>query len=90
MGRLDGIALQAVHGYMGVDFGGGDIGMAEQRLHRAEVSSPFYQMRREGVTQHMRREAAGIEARFHGEFLQQLMAAPPRQMRLCRRGEGKR
>src|SRR3954467_3930783 len=39
-------------------------------------------MRREGMAQHMRREPIRIDAGFDRETLQQLMATPPRQMRV--------
>jgi hypothetical protein len=36
---------------MGVDLGRGDIGMAQQRLDRAQIGAVLQQMRREGVAQ---------------------------------------
>jgi hypothetical protein len=36
---------------MGVDGGGGDVGMAQQHLHRAQVGPVVEQMRGKGVAQ---------------------------------------
>ena len=60
-------------GDMGVDFGGGDIGMAQQGLHGAQIRAAFHQMGGEGMAQHMRRDLGGIEPRLQRQALQQLM-----------------
>ena len=52
--------LEMVAGDMGVDFRGGDIGMAQKGLDTAKVRAPFHQMGSKGVTQHMRRNLGGI------------------------------
>ena len=67
---------QVVPGHMGVDLGGGDIGMAQKRLHAAQIRAAFHQMGGEGMAQHMRRNFGGIDARPSAPGLQQLMKAP--------------
>jgi hypothetical protein len=51
---------EMILGDMGVDFRGGDIGMAQQGLHRTQVRTAFHQMRGEGMAQDMRRNFGGI------------------------------
>ncbi len=45
---------QALPRHMGVDGGGGDVGMAQQQLHRTQVGAVVEQMRGEGVAQGVR------------------------------------
>src|SRR5580692_8119798 len=47
--------FQMVAGDMGIDFGGGDVGMAQERLDAAQVRAAFHQMGGEGMAQHMGR-----------------------------------
>src|SRR5690606_23430886 len=42
---------------MRVDFGRGDIGMAQHQLQRAQIGAPFEKMSGKGVTQYMRAHA---------------------------------
>ena len=44
---------------MGVDLGGGDIGVAEHGLKRSQVGSVFQQMSGEGMPQNVRSENIG-------------------------------
>ena len=60
---------------MGVDLRGRDIGMAEQLLHRAQIGAPLQQMAGKSVTQHMRRDAGGLDASGRGQPLQLLAEA---------------
>jgi hypothetical protein len=46
---------------MGVDLGRGDIGMAQQRLDRAQVGAVLQKMRGEGVAQLVGRDAGGVD-----------------------------
>ena len=46
---------------MGIDLRGGDVGMAEKLLHRAQVGAPLQEMAGEGVTEHMRRDPGGLD-----------------------------
>ena len=52
---------------MGVDLGGGDVGMAEQHLHRAQIGAAFEQMGGEGVAQDVRADPLGRDAGVGGE-----------------------
>ena len=45
--------------HVGVDLGGGDVGVAEHRLDAPEVGPSFEQVRREGVTQLVGRDGLG-------------------------------
>src|SRR5947209_7216533 len=72
---------------MGVDLGGGDVGMAEQELERAEVGAAFEQMGGEGVTQHVRTDPIGRDAGGGGELADELVEADTAQMLLSRRKE---
>jgi len=47
-------AAAALVQHMGVDHGGGNIGMAEQFLHRADVVTVLQKVRGERMSQHMR------------------------------------
>ena len=47
-------ALQPLLHHMGVDLRGRDVGVAEQRLHDAQVGAVVQQMARKRMTQHMR------------------------------------
>ena len=76
MGFLDH-ALEPVFCDMGVDFRGGDIGMAQQSLHAAQIRPAFHQMGGEGMAQHMRRNLGGIQPRFQRQALEQLMQPLP-------------
>ena len=64
---------------MGVDLGRGDVGVAEQLLHRAQVRAAFEQVGGEGVAQDVGADALGIDAGQHGRFLQELRKPPRRQ-----------
>ena len=58
---LDHLA-QAVAGDVGVDLGGGDIGVAEQGLHHPQVGAALQQVGGEGVPQDVGADAGGIDA----------------------------
>ena len=53
--------LQPFGRHMGVDLGGGDVGMAQHLLQRAQVGAMVQQVGREGVAQHMGRDPARID-----------------------------
>ncbi len=63
---------QAVIGDVGVDLGGGDVGVAEQRLHDPQVRAALQQVGRERVAQHVRADLCRIDARVQRGLLQQL------------------
>src|SRR5260221_3319856 len=42
--------------HMGVDLRGRDVGVAEQRLHDAQIGAVVQEMAGEGMAQHMRRD----------------------------------
>ena len=46
--------LQVLEGYVSVNLGGCDIGMAQQSLYRAQVGSVFDHMSGATMAQHMR------------------------------------
>ena len=45
--------LEARLSHMGVDLGGGDIGVPEQHLHRTQIGAMVEQMGRKGMAQPM-------------------------------------
>ena len=45
---------EALPGHVGVDLGGGDVGVAEHALYRPQVGAVLQQVRGEGVTQGVR------------------------------------
>src|SRR3546814_17293983 len=57
---------------MGVDFGRRDVGMAQQRLHRAQVCAAFQQVSGKGVAQHMGADSLGWNACFRAKRTDQL------------------
>src|SRR5262245_37310518 len=63
-----------------VDLRRGDIRMAQHQLYAAQVGAAFEQMAGEGMAQHVRRYARGIDAGGEGRLLQELRKALPRQV----------
>ena len=55
--------LQPLVEHMRIDLRRRDVGMAEQRLHDAEIGAAGEEMRRESVPQHMRRDLSAYRAR---------------------------
>ena len=49
--------LQPFLQHMGIDLRGGDVGVAEQSLHHAQVGAVVQQVAGEGMAQHMRAES---------------------------------
>ena len=49
---------EAAAGYVGVDLGGADVGVAEEFLDDAEVGAMLEEVGGEAVAQHMRRDVA--------------------------------
>ena len=68
---------QAVLGDVGVDLGGGDVGVAEQGLDHAQIGPAFQQMGGEGMAQHMRADPGRIEAGDDRRLLQKLGEPAP-------------
>src|SRR5260221_52010 len=79
--RLDQ-RLEPLAEHMGIDLRRRDIGVAEHLLDAAQIGAVVEEMAGEGVAQHMRRDAPGIDAGEDGEVLEELAAAPPREMAL--------
>src|SRR6185295_8763669 len=50
-------------GYVGVDLRGGDVGVPEHRLHRAQIRAALEEVGREGVTQAMRAHLGKAEGK---------------------------
>ena len=46
--------LQPLTGHMGIDLGGGEVAVAQQQLHHAQISPMIKQMGRECMAQVMR------------------------------------
>ena len=63
-------ALEPLLQHMGVDLRGRDVGVAEQRLHDAQVGAVVQQVAGEGVAQHMRAHLLGAQAGGAGERLE--------------------
>lgn len=47
-------AAQPAAGYVGIDLGCADVGVAEHRLNAAQVSAPFEEVSGKGVAQYVR------------------------------------
>ena len=73
-------ALQPLLDHMGVDLRGRDVGMAEQRLHDAQIGAVVQQMAGKGMAQHMRADQPRREAGGCRQFLQVAREMLPRQM----------
>src|SRR6185312_6126949 len=67
---------QAVLGHVGVDLGGGDVGVAEQGLHGPKVRPALQQVGGEGVAQHVGADPLRIDARRQRRLVEQLRHAP--------------
>ena len=65
---------------VGIDLRGRDIGMAQELLHRTQISSPLQQMTGKGMTENMRRDARRLDACGDGKRLQLLAEALAGQM----------
>ena len=72
--------LEAFLKHVRVDLRGRDVGVAEELLHDAQGGAAIEQVRREGVPEHVRGDAFGIESRRFGQRLQVLAHALPCQM----------
>lgn len=71
---------QAILGDMGIDLGGGDVGVPKHLLHAAQVGAAVDQVRGEGVPEDMGREPPRIDAGRHGDLLQRLGKALAREV----------
>jgi len=78
---------------MRVDLRGRNAGMAQHRLQRPKIGSARQQMRGKGMTQYVRTNLCRIDARFRGQFADDLEKADaadmhialPRRLRRARR-----
>jgi len=66
--------FQSAAGDLGVDLGGGQIGMAQHRLDRSQVGAALQKVRGKGMSQHVRGNRAVDPGQPH-IFFQQLPAA---------------
>jgi hypothetical protein len=66
-------------GYVRVQLGGREVGVAEHLLHAAEVRASFEKMGRERVAQQMRMDARGLETGFFGSAPQDQERARARE-----------
>src|SRR4051812_33797733 len=57
-------------GYVGIELGRREVGVAEHLLDAAEVGAPLEQVRRERVAQQVRVDALRVQARLSGETAQ--------------------
>src|SRR3954471_7908344 len=58
----------AAIGYVGVELGRREVGVAEHLLHRPEICAALEQVRRERVPEQVRVDALRVEAGFAGEL----------------------
>ena len=65
--------------HMGIDLGGGDVGVAQHLLHGAQVGAMVQQMGGEGVAQHVRADPRRRYAGLDGQVLEHLAEALARQ-----------
>ena len=84
--------LQPLLKNMCIDLGGRNVSMTEKLLHGSEIRAAIEQMAREGVAQHVRRDALGADAGLGRNVFQILREALPRHMteRRFRREEPRR
>ncbi len=73
-------AFQSLFDDVGIDLRGRNIGVAEQRLDDSQIGSVVQEMRREGMTQHMRTDKTRGDAGGLREFLEVARKMLPRQM----------
>jgi hypothetical protein len=66
---------------MGIDLGGGDVGMTQQRLKHSQVCAACEQVRCEGVSQDMRANAVGCDPGQCRHAAHQLEEPNPAEMR---------
>ena len=50
--------MEALSLHMGIDLGGADVGMAQQKLHGPQVSPAFQQVGGKGMAEGVRRDGA--------------------------------
>ncbi len=79
---------QAVGGDVGVDLGGGDVGVAQQGLDHAQVGAAFQQVGGEGVAQDVGADPGGVDAGVDRGLVQQLGEAARGQVALAPRWTG--
>jgi hypothetical protein len=63
---------QVIARHVGVDLGGGDVGVAQQGLDDAQVGAAFQQVGGEGVAQDVGADRLTVDAGGDGGVLQQL------------------
>src|SRR5579885_1336039 len=73
-------AAQTVLQHMRIDLGRRDIGVTQHLLNAAEVGAVPEEVAGEGMAQHMGRDPCGIDAGGERQLLEELAAAPARQM----------
>ncbi len=73
-------ALQSLFENMRIDLRCRDVGVAEKRLHDAQIGAGLQQMTRERVPQHMRTDGFRRQPRSAGEFLEFARCMLPRQV----------
>ena len=77
--RLEVQLAAAPIGYVRVELGRGEIGVAEHLLDAPEVGPALEQVRRERVAEKVRMDALGLEARSLGEAAQDQERAGARE-----------
>ena len=63
---------EPILGDMGIDLGGGDVGMAQHLLDAAEIGAVVDQVGGEGVPEHVGGQPLGIQTRLDREILESL------------------
>src|SRR3954468_5937686 len=66
-GRLEVQLSTSPIGYVRVELGGGEVGVAEHLLDAAKIGAALQQVRRERVTEQVRMDALRLEPRLLGE-----------------------
>ena len=66
--------------HLGVDLGGADIRVSQQHLQAAQIRPPLQKVRSKGMTQHMRADPGGIQARRQRYLFQNQAQALARDM----------
>ena len=69
MGAVVQLAAPPI-GYVGVELGRREVGVAQHLLHASEVRAALEEVRRERVAEEVRVDSLGLESRLLGELTQ--------------------
>ena len=71
---------QTAFRHVRVDLRGGDVGVSQQSLHRAQIGAAFDEMGRKSVPQDVRAHARRVHAGLRRRRLQHLRNTPTREL----------